>query len=338
MKRTFWFLILALVTLYGHEGYRLYCNLRPMVHLYTGRLSDIAAKVTPLVLDTKGAVPIQRPAKIRMYQEFIYLIDNQTLYRFTLSGDYVGRITNPDEIQVADYVIDSQNNRLIIFGNQEQIFYCTLEGEIRNRMQFPVESSYSRLQAVNYHDDRIWVVQEIKSDAFNRLERVVVEYTTSFEKQDTYKLEYTENCSRDEFVCMMTPSFAVAPDTGELYVYSPPVSPFYLKQDTLAIHSYRHQAFHHLTTDMPIYPIHMGKRFSISSRLTEGETEEGYLFCYDSRTNKCWELPEGMTDNLYGTGQIRRIEPLDVSGERYWYVSENSVGEVPVIFIMEMKS
>ncbi|MCD8176534.1 MAG: hypothetical protein LUE98_03550 [Tannerellaceae bacterium] len=63
--------------------------------------------------------------------------------------------------------------------------------------------------------------------------------------------------------------------------------------------------------------------------------------------NKCWELQHGIKDNIYHTGQVDNLFPLDLTGDGYWYTKskgdiaarfpEAARKDIPVLFLVEMK-
>ncbi len=334
MKRAFLLLVLVMTSYYEYEAYQVYKRLSPLVCLTHGFLSDIAHRVTPLMLDTNGQEPIRKPSKVRSEGERIYLVSEYTLHCFEKNGKYLGRITQPEEIRVADYMIDPVYGYLIVLGYEEDVYYYTLDGLLKYKTNFPADERGGRLKTIACYDNRIWAMKEIEETETGRIQHLVVEYDLLFTELNTHSLGYADTGRERPLFACPDPVFSVAPDTGELYIYSPAHTPQYLLRDTLYIRQHRPLAGMYATADISVYPVRVGGRFYLSSSLSVGERE--YFYCYDQETNRCWELPDGITDDLHHNGQIRHFHPMDLAGEQYWYTCgrEND----PVIYLVELKS
>lgn len=65
------------------------------------------------------------------------------------------------------------------------------------------------------------------------------------------------------------------------------------------------------------------------------------MFCYDRINNTSLLLEDGLKDDFYNTGYITDLQPLDLSGDKYWYVGkigttkefQTSTG----VFLVELK-
>jgi len=315
-----------------------YQRLSPLATFSQGYLSDIARKVTPLVLDTGEHAPVRRPSKVRCEGERVYLVSEHTLHCFNKDGHYIGAMTDPSEILVADYMIVPGNDWLIVLGNEEDVYYYTLDGELKYKTQFPGNPEWERLKTITFHNEHIWAMKQVTDPATGRIEHAVVEYDLLFTELNTYSLGFAETGRDMPLFSCVDPVFSVAPDTGELYVYSPSHTPEYLLRDTLYIRQHRPLANLYAKADISVYPVRMGERFYLSSSLSAGDNE--YFYCYDQETNRCWQLPDGITDDLYKGGRIRHFYPMDLTGEMYWYANSSSselTEEVAVIYLVELK-
>ena len=130
MKRTFIGLaLLMLLTSVGQVCKLLQENERPFAW-QSGGLADIAKEVIAIPLQDSGKRQIKEPESVSLEGDNLFLISEETLYRFTRKGEFVCAITRPEEMRVAGYVIDPVQRQLIVFGNVNDIFYYTFEGWI----------------------------------------------------------------------------------------------------------------------------------------------------------------------------------------------------------------
>ena len=89
----------------GKQAYDLFISPSASRDYPKGNLSDIADEVIaiPLRYDIKDAKCIRKEGND------LFLINDEILYRFNRNGELICRITNPEEIHVAGYVIDPAN-------------------------------------------------------------------------------------------------------------------------------------------------------------------------------------------------------------------------------------
>lgn len=345
MKRAFLFLVVLMVGYYGYQAFEVYNRCRPLVCVTEGKMTEIAADVKAVVLDAGEDTTIVSPQKVRCYGDLVYFVSERVLYCFRQNGTFVGQITRPEELLVADYLIDTGGEQLIVFGNQDEVWYYTVGGELKERIRLPQDEEYSRLRSVAYYRNRVWVVKERQTSPGSRLEQVVTEYDITLVPLNNYPLHPTDAAYRPEVYTCLEPQFAVAPDNQEMYVYEASRFPESLLPDTLAIGRYRSiYPQRGNSGTMTIYPVRLGERFCFASGT--GRTDP-YLFCYDKVKNKCWELQHGIKDNIYHTGQVDNLFPLDLTGDGYWYTKskgdiaarfpEAARKDIPVLFLVEMK-
>lgn len=94
----------------------------------------------------------------------------------------------------------------------------------------------------------------------------------------------------------------------------PSYQPGNLLRDTLYIKQKRQsQALENLAgkNTFPLLPIRMGSRFWVSTYYNAEDESRNYTFCYDTEKEECWQVKEGLKDNFYQTGNVRRMDPID---------------------------
>ena len=133
MKRTFTYLLLLVLLVCGKQAYNLLISNESIRSNPTGALSDIADEVIAIPLQDSGTHSIKEAKYIRQEGDNLFLISNETLYRFNRKGEFICRITHPDDIRVAGYVVNPANQQLIVLGNTDDIFYYSFNGDLLTR-------------------------------------------------------------------------------------------------------------------------------------------------------------------------------------------------------------
>lgn len=346
MKRTFLFLVILITGYYGYEACILYNKLAPLTQAENGKLTEFAQRVIPIALDTAGGPSIENPRKFIRQQGNLYFISENILYHFSENGEYISQITTPENMLVADYLVDTHNSQLIVLGNEDDVFYYTLEGELKNKRKFPTDQEYSRLRSITYHRNRLWIVKERVTNGKD-IEKVVVEYDTTLVPLNAYPLEMATTCHKPQLFTCMNPQFGVIPETDELYIYNSPDKPDYLVRDTLNVRQQRWISPSIRNNTVQVYPFRIGSRFYLSSWNIPADNTVCF-YGFDDKNNKAWTLKEGIKDDIYQTGYIQTLQPMDLMGDNYCYVKkgkdlttgfpEIANRNIPVVFIVQMKS
>lgn len=185
MKRTCLFLLLTLLVWCIKESYEVFVPSLPGSTEKEGFLSDIAEEVTAIPLETAEGEKIRQARQIRREGNELFLIGGKTLYRFTRTGRFVGRITDPSEIRVAGYLVDPAERRLIVLGNTDDIYYYSFEGTLLEKKKLKSDLPDRRILSASLYKNRIWSIEESVTPADTALQtaylkRQVVEYDTSF--------------------------------------------------------------------------------------------------------------------------------------------------------------
>ena len=144
MKRTFTYLLLLVLLVCGKQAYNLLISNEPIRSNLTGALSDIADEVIAIPLQDSGTHSIKEAKYIRQEGDNLFLISNETLYRFNRKGEFICRITHPDDIRVAGYVVNPANQQLIVLGNTDDIFYYSFNGDLLTRKKLKCDLPENR--------------------------------------------------------------------------------------------------------------------------------------------------------------------------------------------------
>ena len=144
MKRTFTYLLLLVLLVCGKQAYNLLISNESIRSNPTGALSDIADEVIAIPLQDSGTHSIKEAKYIRQEGDNLFLISNETLYRFNRKGEFICRITHPDDIRVAGYVVNPANQQLIVLGNTDDIFYYSFNGDLLTRKKLKCDLPENR--------------------------------------------------------------------------------------------------------------------------------------------------------------------------------------------------
>ena len=162
---------------------------------------------------------ITEAVSVRLEGDNLFLISEETLYRFTRKGKFVCVITRPEEMRVAGYVIDPMQRQLIVFGNVDDIFYYTFDGELLRRKKLTSDFGDKRqVYAATYHKGHILTVEGQK----------LIEYDTAFHRLDARTIQPLPLARTDEPIGFLPPIVAIDSSTEQPYAYAPSLQPYHL--------------------------------------------------------------------------------------------------------------
>ncbi|MDH6357998.1 6-bladed beta-propeller [Parabacteroides sp. PF5-9] len=324
MKRTFGILLVVLAIGCAKTIYERVNN--DVVKTFmTGVLSDIADEVIAIPLELPEGEFIEKVRSVRKEGNNLFLISNEVLYRFDKAGKFICRITNPEEIQVAGYVVYQTKRELIVLGNKDDIFYYSYDGVLLEKKKLKSDFQHHQMSSVALYRDRIWSMEEYASiDADTgslRIEKAVVEYDTSFNKITTRSLSPVD-LGRAQFAQVYPiPRLAVADHSGMLYAYVPSTTDEYLLQDTLSLKNRWEDATRDAWQEqmVSLFPFCLGSRFWIANYQQNGDQSLNYSYCYDFKNDISWQKSEGWRDDFYQTGMINDLDSIDIYNHSYCF-------------------
>jgi len=348
MKRTFYFLLFAMTLVGGTFFYEAFLSNNFSTYSIKGALSDIADEVVAVPLKHTQGYKIKNARHVRQLGNSLFLVSNDALYRFSIEGEFLGRVTDPDVIKVGGYIIDSSFRQLIVLGNQDDIHYYSFDGELLETKKLKSDLPHQRVQTASMYGENIWTTEErLSLDTDTQTvtsEYVAVKYDKSFNQIESRSIRSADLGREQDLSLSFHPELAIHPDTGQLYVYSPSFNPENLLRDTLYLHKNRSRIAA-IGNAILSYPIRMGRRFWISSYNTD--EQKGGLFCYDTKRRNCWQLANGLEDNFYNTGEVTAFQPMDIYNNNYYYFkSGNEVkkafpeatSDSLILFIVKVKA
>ncbi|WP_102408444.1 6-bladed beta-propeller [Parabacteroides bouchesdurhonensis] len=353
MKRTFLILLAVTAFVCIQQGYKLMTENNYLENLTSGSLSDIADEVVAIPLKTTEQYTINDAKNIRKEGDNLFLLSEETLYRFNRKGEFICRITDPEVIKVAGYVVNPVSQQLIVLGNIDDIHYYSYEGRLIEKKKLKSDLPEHRMSSIAMYKNHIWTTEEcLKEDSANHvsyMEKQVIEYDSSFQKLETHKLVQADLGRTNYGISCQAPVLGVAEDTGVVYAYSPTSEPGKLLRDTLFLKEQKENGEQALCSDdILLYPVRFGSRFWISSYYNKKDEDSSYTFCYDIQTNRSWQVQGGFYDNFYQTGQVARLEAMDLYNRSYCFCKsgeeinkafpEHANEKSPVLFIVKLKA
>lgn len=355
MKRTCLALLAFLLIIFVKQGYEIGWEEAPLRKHFSGSLSDISEEVVAIPLETANGEKIEKARNIRQEGKDLFLVSKETVYRFNRQGEFICRITDPDEIRVAGYVLNPAQRELIVLGNTDDIYYYSYEGKLLDKKKLKCDLPDRKIFSASLYQQHIWAIEQKTTEPdtprkTSCLEREVVIYDTSFHKIETRRLMPADLGRTPYLPPCFAPQLSVKKDTGELYAYEPSTQPEELVRDTLYLRSEQERGERDETNakTVRLFPLRFGQRMWISTYTNGENAKDSYTFCYDTLKNQYWQVQGGLRDNFYQTGTISRLEPMDLFADTYCFCkSGEEIKEIfpqqaqegnSVLFIVKLKS
>lgn len=354
MKRTFLTLFILLTALYAKQGYELLTSDGTKACLLSGHLSDIAEEVIAIPLQNSKTYNIRYAKQVRKEGDNLFLVCNETLYRFNRKGELLNAVTNPEQMRVGGYIIDRRIQQLIVLGNEDDIHYYTFDGKLIESKKLRSNLSGERVYSMAIHKNNIWTTEEHISHNPDTnqtsIEVLAVKYDTSFTKLESKKIMSFDTGREQALPTCYNSEFCVHHDTGDIYLYNPPLSAEYLLSDSLYILNQKKYWSNTYTNNTCIttFPTRMGNRFWLATCDNNLSPLQNYLFCYDTHKNQAWQLTEGFDDDYYKTGSVSGLRPLDVYNQHYYFCKsgkelahsfpQSAKEDSLVVFIVKLKA
>lgn len=354
MKRTFLTLFILLTALYAKQGYDLLTSDGVESCLLSGHLSDIAEEVIAIPLQNSKTHNIRYAKQVRKAGSNLFLICNETIYRFNRKGELLNAITDPKKIQVKGYIIDQRSQQLIVLGNEDDIQYYTFNGELVESKKLGNKLTGNKVYSMAMHKNNIWTTEEhISYDPDTNktsMEVLAVKYDTSFVKLESKKIASIDTGREQSLLSYYNSEFCVHHDTGNIYLYNPPLSTEYLLSDSLYILNQKKYWNNTYLSDtyLKTFPTRMGTRFWLAACGNNQNPLHNYFFCYDTHKNRAWQLTNGFDDDYYKTGSVPDLHPLDAFGSDYYFCKsgkhlqhsfpQSANEDSLVVFIVKLKA
>lgn len=356
MKQAFTYLLLLALSVCGKQAYELFAPGESIRSNPSGALSDIADEVIAIPLQSPEAHPIKEARHIRQEGNDLFLISEETLYRF----NRVGRIYLPRHPSgrhtgggICSEPRQPATDRI---GKHGRYFLLLVQRRPPNPEkakkrppgeQAPTIHIHARQPDTHYRgtrpNGRYGRASRHDREANRRVRSLLPPIAVSHGAADRL------GASRmpDQF---SLPGSGRGTASGAVYAYAPSFQPENLLRDTLYIRQKRQsQALESLAGGdaLPLLPVRMGSRFWVSAYYDAEDKSKNYTFCYDTEKERYWQVKDGLKDNFYQTGNVRRMEPIDPYSQAYCFCKagadirglfpEQARAEGLVLFIVRLK-
>ena len=321
-------------------------------------LSNIASGVEKILLETNDSCLITRVNEIEMSGPYIFINDaGKRILQFDTSGKFIKQIgrqgRGPGEyLNINNIALDSANH-LLYAGFFRKIMVFEFSGKYINEIDQKSFSEY-----IDVIDNKLWTVSTIngistENNKFINLTQLI-RYSLQGESIDTIKVK---KVILENVIGTIYPQAYYISDIGTLqFLYFPVLIKEPILRDTLyQVKENNLAPFIKLDfgnegvpkngkKPVVINNIFRTKRFLFAEY---NYNRDPKLFCLDLEDKSFrYNLKQGFTDDVYGTGIIR-LRPLDLKNGIMYYVkdafevkskikglTENSN---PVIFVVKIK-
>ena len=357
MKRSGLILLCIILLTYGYQGYKIYHDHinHELKVKESGLLSDISDNVTPIKLETPNDGKIVKQIKrVQRDGDNIFLLSGHKLLHFDISGKFINNIAkdisdSKEEVFIADYTIDSDRHQIIVIDSSRNIHKYDYDGRLISKAK--INHPWNKLMSFTYHNGHIWATAETlkknpKNDSYWIFYNL---YKLDLDMNEISKetLRFADTGRDKRLHSLRTDEILV--DEQGVYAYSSPVDMKYLLDDTLHIihqdiipvafgSGYQGQAC--------VYPVRKSKRYMMSTHYDSQDS--CYTYCYDKSNNTAYLLQKGFKDNVYNTGYVTDLQPMDIYNKSYCYIKDNSGNaenisektdiDNPVLYIVTLKS
>lgn len=348
MKRAFVVLLVIVVLVVGKQGYDTYMSAMYVQEKLTGSLSDIAEEVVAIPLQPAGEHRIGKAHSIRKEGGSLFLVSEDVLYHYSINGQFICRITRPEDIRVAGYLVNPLEKELIVYGNADDVFYYSYDGKPKGHRKLKSDDPKKRILSLAIHQGHILSLEENSymdpdtQQVFLRKE--LVAYDTSFHKLGAYPLAVPGLGRKSYIASCINPRICIDPDTGRIYAYSASVEPQHLPLDTLSLNRYWRG---NIEGGVSYLSSMAAGRFWLSSYHGSEDPEKNYTFCFDRSTCEYRQMDKGWHDNFYKTGYVEQLEAMDIYNSSYCFSKSGKeikkafpdhVAGNAVVFIVKMKT
>jgi hypothetical protein len=315
----------------------------------TDSLSDISSKITAIPLETNPQCLLSELKQVKQSDSFIFIWSGNDIYRFNHQGVFINRITQNNHFPVHHFTINPDNQQVIVLDTLNLIHSYSFDGNILYTEDAETGLPGQAILDLLYHNHSLWAVTEKLSDD-NRFEKWLYELDLSFRPLEGMK--YTSVDLGHFFVESSFDSKLYVADR-KICVYSSFLSKKTLLADTLFIITsgqlnpnrlFPLREFGNVCAAYSL-PFFLNKRYLIASYQTHQTESENYLFCFDRKTNKAFNL-SGFTDDLYQTGVVKDLQPLDPNNQEYYFYKsgkeviasfpEREENANPVLFVVKL--
>ena len=237
-----------------------------------------------------------------------------------------------------DYVIDADRKQVIILDETATLYYFSYTGEKLHQMSFPPIANALRVGKMMCIHGKIWMTIEQEtlmsqqSEITKTIEPWLYCFDTSFELIESRRLNMPVNY-RNELNFIANPEIGLSDQY--IYVQSAAIRPDYLPEDTLSLVANSKLTITKQSSE--ILPVRIGKRFLFSTRYSDADPTNNYIYCFDQQKQQNYLLREGIYDDFYHTGSIKQLSTLYAEQDTFYYIRQSKTLN-PTLYIVRLKT
>lgn len=343
MRKSCFLLLTLLALTYIYQGYRVADDyIHDKIKIKTrGKLSDIAGHVQSIPLETPDSGAIQQAGHVRKDGNHLFLLSDNRLLHFNTHGKFINRIAGDinGETHITQYALNTEANQVIVIDDRRNISKYDYDG---NRIsKDPIKHPWHKLTAFAFHNGCLWATAETLAEIRDLPDSYRI-------RHNLYQLDPDMNILSEqtlhiadigrEWIFTGTCVSELLADEEGIYAYVPPSGTEHLLQDTLYMAEQKKLPLlypkRHPGTAC-IYPVRKGARYTMST--CNNHTGRHFTFCYDHLNFTAYILPKGFKDDLFGTGYITDLQPMDMYNQSYCFIKSGNKDR-PVLFIVDVNA
>ena len=285
-------------------------------------LSEISQKITAIPLETNPQCLLSELKQVKQANAYIFIWNGNDIYRFSHQGVFINRVTSGNHYPVRAFTINHDNKHVIVLDTLNLVHSYAYDGNLLYTEDAEAFLPGQTILDILYHNNYLWAVTE-NMPADNRFEQWMYKLNLSFRPLEGAQIASVD-LGRFYLAGNIQPKLFL---TGQhVCVYAPFFAKEKLLTDTLYIVSsgqlnqkkifpYRDNG-----NDFPAYsiPFMLSKRYLIASCQTHESERENYLFCFDRKTNKAFNM-NGLRDDFYQTGIVKDLHPFDQTNQEFYF-------------------
>lgn len=326
-------------------------------------ISEIADSVIAISLETGGSSLLSFIRRVKFSDDFIYVADTRSLYRFDYNGSFINHVVKtgrgPGEIiAFYDFFIEQDSGIVDVLANRKII---RLDSDGRLKQEIPITGFPEQIQKI----DSSFLIHScdfgIQFDDGKHNVSKIVRYDIDFNAQDT--LIIRDIPSLAAFADPVSDFYSHSNNDTYFYYPSSLIEP--ITRDTLfRVEHTKIKPAYKLRFDEHLYELNQTQRFdrekppfkkflinsifvSSSFLFSSYSVERNeYFFCFDIKNNKSYNMSKGFNDDFYNTGYIQ-LKQFNFETNMAFFVKEGNeaAGKVkgideysnPVLFIVYLK-
>ena len=285
-------------------------------------LSDISSMTTAIPLETNTTCRLTDLKQIKQSNANLFIWSENDIYRFDRKGMFINRITGNNCTRICKFTVNPDSQHIIVLDSLNLVHTYSFGGNLLFTEDAEAGLPGQTILDITYHDHSLWAVTSTIS-VDNHFEKWLYKLDLAFRPLEGSRLA-TVDLGRFYLEGNFPSELYVADQ--KVYVYSPFSFKETLLQDTLyliasgQLNQERLYPYQEIGNDFPAYtiPFRLGKRYLLASWQTNETAGANYLYCFDRKTNKTFNL-NGFKDDFFKTGIVKDLRPLDPYNQEYYF-------------------